>query len=390
MEPATHVLTGACLARTGLNRKAAYATAAMAVAAELPDIDTLWSLRGPVSGFEHHRGITHTLLGLPFEAALLVGIFVIVHWWRSRRHRMDVPSVLRTAAPVRWTVLYGFVLLALLSHLLLDYTNNYGLRPFFPFNPHWYAASIVFIFDPLIFVLLVAGLVLPSLFALIGQEVGAKREVFRGAGWARAALLLVVSVWLLRTYEHGRAVDLANAQTLRAPSTSDTPVPSSTEAAQETTNPETPLREEAARPLLRPSRPSLASPDPLSPFRWYTVTDFGPAYLLGTIDTRIASFTSDRVLDKPSLSSALTTAKASHLGRVYLDWSTMPWITTSEGQRTEANDRAVGTTVTFEDTRFMGGTSWLRRGSLPPLTGIVNLGPDGRILDEGIDGRFGR
>ena len=40
---------------------------------------------------------------------------------------------------MRWGLLYGFVLIALLSHLLLDWTNNYGLRPFFPFNPHWYA-----------------------------------------------------------------------------------------------------------------------------------------------------------------------------------------------------------------------------------------------------------
>ena len=60
MEPVTHILTGVCLARTGLNRRAAYATLTMAVAAEFPDIDTLWGLRGPVEGFAHHRGNTHT------------------------------------------------------------------------------------------------------------------------------------------------------------------------------------------------------------------------------------------------------------------------------------------------------------------------------------------
>ena len=45
MEPVTHLLTGACLARTGFHRRVAYATAAMTVAAEFPDIDTVWSLR---------------------------------------------------------------------------------------------------------------------------------------------------------------------------------------------------------------------------------------------------------------------------------------------------------------------------------------------------------
>ena len=79
MEPVTHMLTGAVLARTGFNRKAAYATAAMVIAAEFPDIDTLWSLGGPVSGLEHHRGITHTFVALPFEALLVTGCF-----WAAR------------------------------------------------------------------------------------------------------------------------------------------------------------------------------------------------------------------------------------------------------------------------------------------------------------------
>ena len=34
MEPVTHFLTGACLARTGFNRRTAYATLAMTLAAE--------------------------------------------------------------------------------------------------------------------------------------------------------------------------------------------------------------------------------------------------------------------------------------------------------------------------------------------------------------------
>ena len=34
MEPITHLMTGAVLARTGFNRKAAYATLAMTIAAE--------------------------------------------------------------------------------------------------------------------------------------------------------------------------------------------------------------------------------------------------------------------------------------------------------------------------------------------------------------------
>src|ERR1700733_14936613 len=207
MEPITHLLTGACLARAGFNRKAAYATVAMTLAAEAPDLDTLWSVKGPIAAFQHHRGWTHTLLGLPFEAAILVGAVWLFYRWRSRRSNPGKPP----RAPIRWGLLYCFSLIALLSHLLLDWTNNYGLRPFFPFNPHWYAGSFVFIFEPVIFLLLLVALIAPSLFGLINSEVGARRPAFRGRGWAISALVAIVALWGWRAVEHQKAVQLAMA-----------------------------------------------------------------------------------------------------------------------------------------------------------------------------------
>ncbi len=88
MDPFTHLLTGACLARAGFNRKAAYATAAMIVAADLPDIDTLWGIGGPVAALQHHRGWTHTFFGVPFEAAAVVAVAWLWHRWRSRRRNL--------------------------------------------------------------------------------------------------------------------------------------------------------------------------------------------------------------------------------------------------------------------------------------------------------------
>src|ERR1035437_10225668 len=85
MEPITHLLTGACLARAGFNRKAAYATEAMTLAPQGPDLDTLWLAGGPVAAFQHHRGITHTFVGLPFEGLVVIGTVWLVHRWRARR-----------------------------------------------------------------------------------------------------------------------------------------------------------------------------------------------------------------------------------------------------------------------------------------------------------------
>ena len=135
MEPVTHFLTGACLGRSGFNRKTAYATLAMTLAAEAPDIDILWGFRGPVAELQHHRGITHTLIAAPFMAcATLLFIFLL------DRLLARLPAGLRKKKsgaqqpPLRWGWLWCGALLADLSHLLLDFTNTYGLRPFFPFD----------------------------------------------------------------------------------------------------------------------------------------------------------------------------------------------------------------------------------------------------------------
>ena len=404
MEPVTHLLTGACLARTGFNRRAAYATIGMAIAAEFPDIDTLWGLRGSVAGFQHHRGVTHTLLGIPVEAGLLTLGFVLYH--RVRRHPPEAHTFLTQSnfrrppltrpdpaseAPVRWGRLYAFLVLALLSHILLDFTNNYGVRPFFPFDPRWYAASIVFIFDPVIILLLLAGLLLPVLFGLIGQEVGAPRERFRGRGWARAALVMIVLLWAARWMQHDKALILAQAQTLRAPVEANTglatgglvgsPAPATAEQG---------LAPTEDRPLLMAQR-SLASPDPLSIFRWYTSTDFGPAYQLGLAETRRATLVPGAVFIKPRPGDLLRKAETSDLGKVYLDWSPMPILSVRPGASPEQsgiNATQATTTVIFSDPRFMGDLPILHNGTRPALSGQVILDATGHVLAEGLDGRL--
>lgn len=357
MEPVTHILTGACLGRAGCNRKAAYATAVMAVAAEFPDVDTLWGyLRGPVPGFQHHRGITHTFVFIPVEAALLVGCAWLFHRFRSSRGSKP------PKAPVRWGTLYVFALLALLSHLFLDFTNNYGLRPFFPFNPHWYAGSFVFIFDPVLFGLLLLAFLLPPLFGLIGTEVGARRAPFRGRNWAIASLLLVGCWWSVRFYEHSRALTLAQAQS----------------------------REVQPGVYGQPAR-VLASPDPLNLFRWHAVAEYADVYQLAEVDTLSGQVIP--ALDtepRPLQSPAVRAAAASPLGRVYLDWSPVPILTVSapgDPQRAPADDpeEAAATIVTFQDPRFFIDLPILSdRGH--PLTGQVMLDSHLRVIGQRMDG----
>lgn len=386
MEPVTHLLTGACLSRTGLNRRAAYATLTMVVAAEFPDIDTLWSFRGPIEGFQHHRGITHTFLGLPFEAALIVAAVYGVHRWRVRRARATTTaSRPLTVAPVRWGVLYGLALVALLSHLLLDYTNNYGLRPFFPFNDHWYAASIVFIFDPWMFAMLLGALIAPLLFGLVNAEVGAKKQPFRGRGWAIAALIGIVSWWGLRTVEHERAIQMAASQSIAMPAMSAATEP----APQTPASPSTVVPAEPA-PIYLPVQRALASPDPLNPFRWSAAMDFGPVYQLAEIDTRNGTVSlGETTYAKPARSAEVLAAEGSKLGRAYMDWSPMPILETTDPDTELTGDSSAGPEkivkiITFRDPRFMGG--WMRDAGRSALMGTVGLDATDRVVRQTMDG----
>ena len=123
MEPVTHLLTGACLSRLGFNRKTALATAAMVIAAEIPDIDVVVYFVDPVSGFAHHRGFTHSLIGIPFDALLTLGILKLYWSWRRRRKPLSAGRSLEAWEQPRWGLLFLFCCLATASHLLLDFTN---------------------------------------------------------------------------------------------------------------------------------------------------------------------------------------------------------------------------------------------------------------------------
>src|SRR3984885_5486885 len=302
MDPITHLMTGACLARAGFNRKAAYATVAMTLAAEAPDLDTLWSVGGPIAAFQHHRGGTHTFVGLPVEAAVVVGAVWLWHRWRGRGEGM--------AAPVRGGLLFWFALIALLRHLLLDWTNNYGLRPFFPFNPRWYAGSFVFIFEPVIFGVLLIALVAPSLFGLVSSEVGARKAAFRGRGGGISALAVGVALWGWRAVEHGKAVQLALAGDYNGA--------------------------EVIRVDVNPS--------PVNLFRWHAVVETPMTYQLATVDTlseAVASNEHTDVFYKPPTTLATLVAKRSWLGEAYLDWSKYPLVTDT------GTDPDGGPTVSF-------------------------------------------
>ncbi len=271
-----------------------------------------------------------------------------------------------TAAPLRWGLLYGFALIASLSHILLDWLNNYGVRPFFLSIRRWYAGSIVFIFEPVMFVALVVALIAPLLFALIGSEVGARRPAFRGRGWAIFALVIIVGLCGWRQVEHDAAVQLASSATY---------------------GPEGSTGVEVLR--------VTASPYPGNPYRWHTVVETPDFYQRSTVETLSSTVTTNPEQDlfyKPPTTPATLAAKQSWLGQTYLDWSTWPLVT--DNGPTVASDSAPGapewTVVRFVDLRFMYDTMFMQGRTEPPLSGTVYVDANGRVAQMQFGSRVQR
>ncbi len=370
MEPVTHFLTGACLARAGFNRRTAYATLAMTLAAEAPDLDVLWGLGGPVAGFEHHRGITHTLIGAPFVALAVTAAVYLWHRLRNKPAQLSPargPGSTAVLPPPNWLLLWLFSLVAVFSHLLLDFTNNYGLRPFFPFNPRWYSWDIVFIFEPVIFAALLAALVMPALFGLADREIGARRQLFRGRGWAIAALASMVILYAVRNAEHQRAINLMRADTPTGPGLN--------------------------QPVLR----IAAEPYPINIFRWHAILETAGYYQTAEVSTRTDSVDADssQVFYKPPVTLATLAAKRSWLGHVYLDWSSWPLVNDNGSQPAPGSGSIAGlpqplpdwSTVEFRDLRFSSSDTFLNRSKSPPLTGWVYIGPGREVEAMIVNGR---
>lgn len=318
MEPITHFLTGACLARAGFNRRTALATLTMTLAAEANDIDIVTAFKGQTAYFAHHRGITHTFLGVPFVAAAVLLLVWIIETIRRRFGNPEARGarLRKRGLPTetRWGLLYGLAVFACLVHILLDYTNNYGVRPFEPFSYRWYAWDTVFIYEPLLYVALIGGLVLPSLFALINEEVGSKSRAPRGRVGAILGLVGVLAVWSVRGFEHNKAVAALNARVYQG---------------------------------ADPIRVS-AFAYPWNPFHWYGVAETAGFYArMDVVNGEVDPLGQMTLRYKPESTEITAAAKKTYVGRVFMDWARFPLLEIEQRQDPLRYE------VQFIDMRFL-------------------------------------
>jgi len=300
----------------------------MTLAAEAPDLDVLSSFNGPVYGFAHHRGFTHSFLGLILVSAVVTGFMYLV--WRLRGRRTNIPGL-----PPRWGLLFAFSYIAGLSHILLDFTNNYGVRPFWPFREKWYSWDIVFIFEPALYIILIAGLVLPLIFS--------RHETLpRGRSFAVAALMCVALLYAFRDHEHRHAVQALQQQQF-----------------------------EAGAPLRVSAYPYY-----WHLYQWYAVAETRDSFATSDIDSRTGELDRSELeyFPKPLETPATLAAKRTYFGRAYLSWAQYPLVT----EASAGSDSIVH----FRDLRY----DYPQLRGRITLSGSVELDKNLRVVRE----MFGR
>jgi inner membrane protein len=147
MDNLTHSLVGLSLSKAGLERVSPYATTVCLLSANAADADFIslffgdrWTL------LHHHRGITHSIVGT-IAIGLLVPLLVAVV-------ERIVASLRNRAPTIRLRGLMVASLIAAATHPVMDWTNNYGVRPLLPWSGRWFYGDLVYIVDPYIWLLL--------------------------------------------------------------------------------------------------------------------------------------------------------------------------------------------------------------------------------------------
>jgi inner membrane protein len=190
MDNLTHSLVGLVAAKAGLERVSPAATTLCVLVANAPDSDILATFGGRWFYLLHHRGITHSIVGT-LALALLIPTFFWLGDYLIARLRHRPPKV-----KFRGLLLASLIVSA--THPLLDWTNNYGLRPLLPWSGQWYYGDLVFIID--IFIWLILG---GTAFLLTAKTKG------RIAAWIVLALVLTTAVVFIPTLRPGASVPLA-------------------------------------------------------------------------------------------------------------------------------------------------------------------------------------
>jgi inner membrane protein len=325
----THTATGLFLSRAGMNRWTPQASAILMLAANAPDIDVVSAAGGSVGYLRYHRHLTHSLIAMPVMAIFCVLVVRAI----SRK-------------PLQWTGAFAAAFVGVASHLLLDYSNGYGIRLLLPFSPVFYRLEWTNVVDLWIWAAFLLALAAPFLARLVGSEIASssRRAPYPGRGWPLFALAFLTIYIGARGVLHARAVGELESRIYQN-----------------------------AEPLRVAAVPGAANP-----LRWRGVVETEGFFALPEVNLAgIFDPSRARILHKPeadaALVSAMESAKRTEAFRVFLQFAEFPlWSLTPDdrlenGMVTQAADmRFLGWSANaLEDAHGAVKRSWIQLGGMP-------------------------
>ena len=296
MDAVTHGLASYALARAVFPRASLVTLVGAILAGTIADVDGLSAQFGPAAYLAWQRTYMHSL-----AAAICIALIVTVGVLLALRHKAQ-----REPAGEIFLLAAG----ASLLHVGMDILQNENVEALWPFRAQRYSADLLAHFDLWILLILLAGVLLPRLFALVTEEIGAKSRAPRGRVGAIIALAAVTMYAGARYVLHGNALGMMEAHTYRG---------------------------EAARKLA-------AFAEPGSPLRWRGVVETERA--LRDLEVNLgagASFDANAgfVSYKPEMSPALEAAQKTGVARRFVQAIQFPKANvekTSAGYRVEIRD----------------------------------------------------
>lgn len=319
MDPITHTLVGATMARAGLDRRTPLATGALLLAANAPDIDIFTAF----SHEEHftlacRRGWSHGPLAMAVLPVVVAGVCIAWDRWVRRKR---TPS----AAPADGLALLLVATLGVLSHPALDWLNTYGIRLLMPFSGTWYRGDTLFIIDPWLWLVLSLGLLLAS-----NAQPDAARVRRLTSTSSVVALAYIGSMFALSFAGKRFGLAVAEASGIRGV----------TEV--------------------------LYSPHFGNPLKADLVARTSDAYYPGSIEWRFAParvlFAPDSIPRGDWNAPAVIRARAAPAVRNYLTWSQFPYV--------RVDVRGADTAVFFGDARYRGRIGANLGGFAIPLSSV--------------------
>ena len=288
MDNVCHTLVGAAFGRAGLARRSRLGSATLMIAANLPDLDVLvFATSMPAVAFR--RGWTHGVLAQALLPVALAGVMLLVG--RLRQRDDGGPPV-----SLGWLIVLSYV--GVISHVLLDLLNTYGIRLLTPLDWRWFYGDAVFIIDPWLWMTLGLGIALARRY---------RRTLPAVVALGLAALYIAAMVGGARV-ARGHVIDAWRAG-------------------------------QGSDPVAL-----MVGPEPVTPFQRDVIVDAGDRYEMGTFRWFPPRVTFDETIPKNDGDPRVVRARGAPNIQAFLAWSRFPFWTFEPVPG--------GTRVSVSDMRF--------------------------------------